>query len=147
MSDYIEPGEGWREADHDDDMLGDKVEARINGLTRTWVREQPLPTTPYTVIEPHWKPGQGPVMPKVIRFAMTLHEDGHWRGMGWFRTTESLQKQITGFELLSEPRALADGKYAEKIRRETAKEVIDYIEDYMGQGWSVFDRARERFKA
>lgn len=68
----------------------------------------PLPTEPFTVIEPHWKDGEGPSQPKSVRFVMTLHEDGQWRGLGWWRDAATLQVQITGFEVLAVPMKATD---------------------------------------
>jgi hypothetical protein len=92
----------------------------------------PLPTAPYTVIEPLWKPGRGPSTPKVIRFAMTLHEDGHWRGLGWFRDAATLRTEITGWSLLASP-AFTGGDWekaveaAKQVRRDTARDVLERV--------------------
>jgi hypothetical protein len=90
--------------------------------------QTPLPTEPFTVIEPHWKDGYGPSQPKVIRFALTLHDDGHWRGLGWFRDAATLQREITGFKVLSSPEFTTGdwekaAESAKRLRQETDERI------------------------
>lgn len=113
MSDYIDTREGWREGRADKAIYPYLVQFNSEGIGRYWVREEPvppLPTEPYTVIYTTGAKGYSD-----WALVRRVSEDWAELAKGSVFTDEQLLRCITGFEVLSEPRAV------------TAKTVIDYI--------------------
>lgn len=118
----FDPGEGWREVHVEEATCGKRTVREFDeeGMTEhVWVREvlvPPLPTEPYTVIRAHWNdPAFGDVM--------WLAQDGTWRyGNGDRVHTADPAEGMSGFEVLSEPRAV------------TAKAVLDRVRQFQERG-------------
>jgi hypothetical protein len=139
MNDF-DPGKGWvNQQFHslDDEVPRGTVAFREeDGSWSYWVREAPmppLPTAPYTVIRVTWRrdfPLPGGVGPTSDR---VLDSIGNWQPItpgGTYRPA-SLQRDITGFEVLSEPRAV------------TAKAVLDEVAGWIETTEAYDEVARE----
>jgi hypothetical protein len=125
MSDF-NPGPEWVAVDIRDENTAVYELAQYGDdgqLVGAWVREAPLPTEPYTFILVTWKDGGHSVLTLV---------DGEWcanANITKGHTPHQLAKQITGFEVLSEPRAV------------TAKAVLDRLFEAMQGNGMVPGRA------
>lgn len=131
----FQPGDGWREVSGTAEQP-DLVEY-IDGLpVRLWVREEPvpaLPTAPYTVIRVTWAAAKEPGV-------LTLTAAHHWVSLGGDAYRHDfVAEQISGFEVLAEPHRDL-GEYTQGAvdtmlrlaRRETAKAVLDRLQDLRG---------------
>jgi hypothetical protein len=132
MTDYIDTREGWREATEED--YRDATEwltaySKSGGITRRWVREEPvppLPTEPYTAVRVKRWTGK--------EHDYLLQPDGKWllldgSGRGHAVADYTLAEDITSWELLAEPRAGAVKRAEESARRLTAKAVLDRVHE------------------
>lgn len=139
------PGEGWAPGPGPTDAYTRYEELRVTRVRRdghghaiaedvhdTWHRAIPadvpaLPTEPYTVIRVEWDDLHLNEWPAVL--GLGVGHDWAWSPIGGpgLIDVNDLPKWITGFEVLSEPRAGAVKRAEESARRLTAKAVLDAI--------------------
>lgn len=133
----FEPGPGWRELADDEvpnPWLREIVAWYADGqnIKRRWVSEvpvPPLPTVPYTVIRVTWHQADVP-------YELILRdEDRGWYFVGTedHLQPETLAAKITGFEIVSEPRAV------------TAKAVLDFVDLTDGLSGGTYRAAAAEF--
>lgn len=115
-------------------LPGDVVKAVQGDLTALrWITVErkvpvpPLPTAPYTVIRVTWAENGH-------NGDLTLHSDGLWYGRAMRSYGPSLLKDITGFEVLSEPRAVTAKAAVEFLTNETLAplDAVDMLAQHFG---------------
>lgn len=123
----FEPGEGWREVGRDATAERMLVLHEAGKPTRVWAEDEPvlpLPTEPYTVIRVTWRDREDR-SPAEMTFL-----DGDWINIhGSAYSSGWLTKIVAGFEVLARPAGEeAVARVEDRVRRETAKAVLDYVE-------------------
>ncbi len=135
------PGEGWREVTFDKAVRPYVASYPDEKTGRYWVREEPvppLPTEPWTVIRVNWK-HQVDGSPDVL---MLLDYMSAWAYNMTRIKPEHLAERITGFKVLAAPVIPDDEPVVletthelrlEQVRRETAKAVLTFVSESLGQ--------------
>ena len=141
MTDF-DPGEGWRRVTAFTGHTGERIQWWSGTEWHNWIREEPvppLPTEPYTVIRCSYPTSES------VRVRLP---NGTWNG----QSDDYVRAELTGFEVLAEPRDVNDERYVkgyDAARRETAKAVLDRILPYVdayyisGDGNPIDEIARE----
>jgi hypothetical protein len=126
MSDF-DPGEGWRSIGKN--LIPEGAESIVHATGPTewtaWVREDPkppLPTARYTVILVNWK-DESDTSPVLIRLGSPTRPQWLTDAGEIVGNADWVERHITGFEILSEPRAV------------TAKALLEEVREYLPLGF------------
>lgn len=121
MSDYIDTRQGWTEVSHSE--AGEEYVVYTDGSRdRYWVREEPvvplppLPTAAYTVIRVTWVPMHRALNDLFMLLPEKYMNDSQWRGAAGSSKQAWLIERISGFEVLSEPRAVVTKAVLGRVR-------------------------------